>query len=110
MFWEGGMPKPPGAVPRAEALDPVSLNRKKSLSLSLTTWSNRTLVESSELGLDQLPLNSAQPSPKSCPLGTGKAFNTGCSSAGAGLSLPVQVAACPRKQRFGTPKIAAGCG
>src|SRR5437660_10979173 len=99
MFWEGGMPKPPGAVPRAEALDPVSLNRKNSLSLSLTTWSNRTLVESSEAGLDQLPLYSAQTSQKSCPLGTGKAFNMGCITEGFGMSVHVS-SVVPREQQL----------
>ena len=40
--------------PRLAVLDGVSLNRKKSRSLSLTAWSKRTLTESSELGFDQL--------------------------------------------------------
>jgi hypothetical protein len=43
-------------VPRVAAVELVSLNRKKSFSWSFITWSNRTLVESSELGLDQLPM------------------------------------------------------
>jgi hypothetical protein len=50
-------------VPRVAELEPVSLNRKKSLNLSFTTWSNRTLVELIELGLDQLPMYWAMPLP-----------------------------------------------
>ena len=33
----------------------MSLNRKKSFSLSFTTWSRRILPESIALGFDQLP-------------------------------------------------------
>ena len=70
-----------------------------------------TLVESIELGLDQLPMNWAQPSPRSCALGTGNALSTGCSAASAGLSPVVaQALAWPRKQRSGTGLIDAACG
>ena len=43
-------------------------NRKKILIFSFTTWSKRTLVELSELGLDQLAMYSAKPD-GSVPLG-----------------------------------------
>src|SRR5271157_5693051 len=88
-------------APRVVELEPVSLNRKKSLNLSLTTWSNRTLVEFSELGLDQPAMYWANPfcswpvggqvgsvagshgTKTSGPFGTGKAFSVWLRGAGA---------------------------
>ena len=67
-------------APRVAELEVVSLKRKKSLSLSFTTWSNRTLVEFSEPGLDQLPMYWAIPfAASSIPfgLGRGNAFSAG---------------------------------
>src|SRR5260370_36529845 len=88
-------------VDRLAELDPVSPNRKKSLNLSFTTWSNRTVVESSEPGLDQLAINCAKPfAVSSGPLGIGNAFNTGLRGAGAAA----------RKAASGTKLIEAGCG
>src|SRR5260370_31692140 len=106
----------PGA-PRFAKLDEVSLNRKKSLSLSLTAWSKRTLVESSELGLDQLPMNWPNPfAAFSSPLGlgTGNAFMTGRRPVPAGF-LPAPgpdegPAPVPRIQRSGTKPAEAACG
>src|SRR6266851_8727863 len=93
--------RPCAYSPRLAELDPVSANRKKSLSLSFTTWSNRTLVESMELGLDQLATYCAKPfAVSSGPLGTGKAFNTGCNAAGADARIATS----------GTKLIEAGCG
>src|SRR5207249_3847852 len=81
----GGPPVPPAA--RVAVLELVSLNRKKSFTLSLTAWSNRTLVELIELGLDQLPMNWPIPflaSSSPFGLGTGKASIAGRSALAAG--------------------------
>src|SRR6266849_1035125 len=93
--------KPCAYVARAAEYEAVSLNRKKSLSLSFTTWSSRALVELIELGLDQVPINCAKPfAVSSGPLGTGKAFNTGL----RGVAAAALIAAS------GTKLIEAGCG
>ncbi len=78
------------------------LNRKNSLSFSFTTWSNRALVELSEFGLDQLPINWAIPSPKFNPfaLGSGKAFSALFRGAGA----------LARNAASGTKLAVAACG
>src|SRR5947209_4099965 len=88
---------------RVAVLEGVSLKRKNSLSLSLTAWSNRTLVESSELGFDQLPINCPVPfvaSGTPLELGKGNAFITGRSGPAAG-ALPDGQAPVPRIQRSG---------
>src|SRR2546423_5790058 len=111
VLFEGVEPKPCNDDPFADTAEPVSLTRKNSLTFSLTKWSSRTLVESIELGLDQLPMNWAQPSPRSCALGTGNALSTGCSAGSAGFSpVAAQALAWPRKQRSGTGLIEAACG
>src|ERR1700733_7913063 len=97
-------------VPRLAELDPVSLKRKKSLSLSFRLWSIRMLVELSEAALDQLPIYSANPFPKSGPFGTGKAFRAGWSAAAPGVFVPVQSPVAPRRQLSGTSLIVAACG
>src|SRR5947207_2320792 len=56
-----GTPLEEAPPSRNAALEVVSLNRKKSLTLSFTTWSKRTLVELIELGLDQVAMYSAKP-------------------------------------------------
>ena len=57
-----GLPSPgPENNPKIAELEKVLLKRKNNRVLSLITWSNRTLVESMELGLDQLPMNWATP-------------------------------------------------
>src|SRR5437868_11873589 len=85
VFTEGLLPRLI-VPPRDPALEPVSLNRKNSFSLSLTTWSNRTLVESSELLFVQLAIYCAVLSDGlSIPpgVGKGKAFKTGWSTGSA---------------------------
>src|SRR6266478_2019061 len=107
------------AAGRVAELDCVSLKRENSLSLSFITWSNRTLVESRELGLDQVAVYAArlscfwpvgghwgsvvgsQATKTSGPLGTGKAWTTGWSALGAGF-LPDTQALIPRMHRSGT--------
>src|SRR2546430_13941511 len=93
---------------RMDKSEPVSLNRKNSLSFSPTISSKRTLVESMELGFDQLALNGAKPSPNSVPLATGKALRTGWMAGSAGTMPEGQFAVLvPRKQSSGTPLMEA---
>ena len=66
----------------------MSLNRKKSLSLSFTTWSNRTLVELIEAGFDQLPMYWAIPfAASSIPLGFAQERHSAPAAEAAGAHL-----------------------
>src|SRR6267154_4115970 len=103
--------------PRVAELEDVSLNRKKTLNLLFTRWSTRTLVESIEPGLDQVPMNWPNPfAASSSPLGlgSGNALIAGRSALPAGI-LPapgpdVGHGAIPLMQRSGTGLAVAACG
>src|ERR1700722_3900580 len=101
------------AVCRADELDVVSLNRKKSRSLSFTAWSKRTLVESIDAGLDQLPKNWPNPflaSSTPLGLGNGNALIAVRTALAAGF-LPDGQAPIALMQRSGTKmSLLAACG